>query len=78
MKLPNGHRAIVDIRKLRDYCLNPNSPNGRNKARVFAASLGLTPPDAEILRQAPGRRKRGMHARRGGRLWAALHGGPHG
>jgi hypothetical protein len=22
MKLPNGERAIVDIRKLREYCLN--------------------------------------------------------
>ena len=52
MKLPNGARAIVDIRKLRDYCLDPNSPKGRNKARVFAAALGLIQRDAEFLRQA--------------------------
>ena len=51
MKLPNGSRAIVDIRKLRDYCLNPDSPKGRTKARVFAASLGLAPGDAEFLRR---------------------------
>jgi hypothetical protein len=32
MKLPNGDRAVVD--KLRDYCLNPHHPHGRNKARL--------------------------------------------
>jgi hypothetical protein len=42
MQLPNGANAIVDIRKLRDYCLNPDNPRGSNKARVFAATLGLT------------------------------------
>lgn len=46
MRLPNGDRAIVDLRKLRDYCLNPDSPRGRHKARVFAAALGLTTRDA--------------------------------
>lgn len=49
MKLPNGERAIVDIRKLLDYCLNPRHPRGRNKARVFA-SVGIRPSDAEDLR----------------------------
>lgn len=42
MKLPNGNRAIVDIRKLRDYCLNSHNPKGRHKARVFARALGIT------------------------------------
>lgn len=50
MLLPNGEHAIVDIRKLRDYCLNPDSPRGINKARVFSAALRLTAADAEILR----------------------------
>ena len=50
MLLPNGEHAIVDIRKLRDYCLNPDSPRGSNKARVFFAALRLTAADAEILR----------------------------
>jgi hypothetical protein len=49
MKLPNAERAVVDIRKLRDYCLNPQSPKGRDKARVFASVLGLTQDDAEML-----------------------------
>jgi hypothetical protein len=50
MRLPNGERAIVDIRKLRDYCLNPDSPRGRHKARVFAAALGITGAEAARLR----------------------------
>jgi hypothetical protein len=52
MRLPSSQRAIVDIRKLRDYCLDPRSPKGRDKAKVFAAALGLTRPDADLLRQA--------------------------
>jgi hypothetical protein len=50
MQLPKGERAIVDLRKLRDYCLNPDSPRGRHKARVFAAALGLSAEDAPKLR----------------------------
>ena len=51
MLLPDGKRAIVDIRKLRDYCLNTDSPRGRSKARVFAAALGITREDAPKLRE---------------------------
>jgi hypothetical protein len=51
MKLPNCERAIVDIRKLLDYCLNPHHPRGRNKARVFA-SVGVRDTDAEQLKSA--------------------------
>jgi hypothetical protein len=51
MRLPNGERAIVDLRKLRDYCLNPHSPRGGRKARVFAAALGMTAADASTLRE---------------------------
>src|SRR5689334_17018962 len=50
MRLPNGAQAVVDIQKLSDYCLNPSSPRGRHKARVFAAALGLTSADAALLR----------------------------
>lgn len=50
MKLPNGHAAIVDIRKLRDYCLNPTHPSGRHKARVFA-SIGIELSNADYLRR---------------------------
>jgi hypothetical protein len=51
MKLPNGDRAIVDIDKLRTYCLNPQHPRGRHKARVFA-SFGIREADAEELQAA--------------------------
>jgi hypothetical protein len=51
MKLPNGNVAIVDLRKLQAYCLNPQHPRGRNKARVFA-SIGIRVSDVEELRAA--------------------------
>ncbi len=51
MLLPNGKLAIVDIRKLRDYCLNPDNEKGKHKARVFARALGFTAGDAETLRE---------------------------
>jgi len=51
MKLPNGEGAIVDIRKLRDYCLNPDNPRGIAKARVFARALGFTTSNAAELRE---------------------------
>ncbi len=38
--------------KLQECCLSLTYPRGRHKARVFAAVLGLTADDAEILRDA--------------------------
>jgi len=52
MKLPNAARAVVEIEKLRDYCLSVSHPRGRHKARVFATSLGITSENAEELRDA--------------------------
>ncbi|MBD2490915.1 DUF6883 domain-containing protein [Aulosira sp. FACHB-615] len=49
--LPNAENAVVDIRKLRDYCLNPEHPSGKNKARLFLSILGMTADNAEELRQ---------------------------
>jgi hypothetical protein len=51
MLLPNGASAVVDIEKLRDYCLNPLHVKGKHKARVFRATLGMTADDAERLRE---------------------------
>lgn len=51
VKLPGGDAAIVDQRKLTDYCLNPEHPRGKHKARVFAA-LGFTADNADDLRAA--------------------------
>jgi hypothetical protein len=48
--LPNGDRAILDLRKLADYCLNPGHPRGRHKARVFRDSLDMGRADASDLR----------------------------
>ncbi len=51
MKLPNAEHAIIDIKKLRDYSLNPNHPEGKHKARVFLEKLDLKVDDAERLRE---------------------------
>ena len=50
MKLPNPHKAVVEIGKLRDYTLNVDHPGGKHKARVFKAALGLTVQQADWLR----------------------------
>mgnify|MGYP000586050513 CR=1 FL=1 len=52
MPLPNAEQAVVEIQKLREYCLNPDHPRGKHKARVFESALGLTREDAEQLRSA--------------------------
>lgn len=52
MLLPNAHRANVDIRKLRDYCLDSKHDEGKYKARLFAAALGMGAADGEELRLA--------------------------
>lgn len=52
MKIPNAERAVVDIRKLRDYCLNPEHDEGKHKARLFLGALGITADNAEELRDA--------------------------
>jgi len=50
VRLPNAGRAVVDIEKMRNYCLNPDHRRGCHKARVFAAALGLTRDHAGDLR----------------------------
>ena len=49
MKIPNAGRAVVDIGKLTDYCLNPKHPRGKHKARVFLSALGMTSAHAKEL-----------------------------
>lgn len=51
MRLPNANRAVVDIEKLRDYCLSQTHLRGKHKAFVFEAVFGLTADDAEELRE---------------------------
>lgn len=49
-KLPQGDRAILESRKLADYCLSLEHPRGRHKARVFRDALGIARSDASWLR----------------------------
>jgi uncharacterized protein DUF6883 len=52
VKVANPRRAVVELSKLRDYCLNAGHFRGQHKARVFAGALGLTAADAPALRLA--------------------------
>jgi len=52
MKLPNAEKAIIDDRKIKDYCLNPEHPRGKHKAKVFQRSLGVTSENSlELINQ---------------------------
>jgi len=48
-RLPNGDRAILDIRKIEDYCLSPDHPERRHKARVFRDALGMGRSHARVI-----------------------------
>jgi hypothetical protein len=50
-RLPFAEAAEFDPRKLTDYCLDPDHPRGRDKARLFRAALDLGRADAIWLRQ---------------------------
>ncbi len=65
MKLPNVDRAVVEIEKLRDYCLNLRHPRGRHKARVFLSTCGITADHAVDLQEALLVAARTLEAQRG-------------
>lgn len=50
--IPNGSEAVVEFRKLTEYCLNPDHMNGRHKARVFRSVLGIDKGHAGLLLDA--------------------------
>jgi hypothetical protein len=50
-RLPNRESAILDIRKVTDYCLSPVHPRGRHKARLFRDLLGINQSDALWFRE---------------------------
>ena len=50
MLLPNSARAVLDLRKIEEYCLNSAHTRGRHKARVFRDALGVSQSDARLLR----------------------------
>ena len=49
MNLPYANHVIIDNEKIKGYCLNPEHPRGKHKARVFKDSLGLTSKNTESL-----------------------------
>lgn len=49
MKLPNGDRAIIDRRKITDYCLSLDHDDGSHKARLFQALIGLNQNNSPLL-----------------------------
>ncbi len=51
MKIRDGQNAVVDITKLRGYCLNRWHPRGRHKARLFETRAGLLADDAEAFQE---------------------------
>lgn len=50
-QLPQAENAVVDIRKLREYCPNLEHDDGNHKAPLFLSSLGMTADYAEELQQ---------------------------
>jgi filamentous hemagglutinin len=48
-RLVGANRADIDPRKITDYVLNPDHPQGRNKARVFESALGFNRSNADDL-----------------------------
>ena len=52
MKLPNGGRAVIDRRKITDYCLSLDHDDGNHKARLFQALVGLNQSNSTLLLHA--------------------------
>jgi hypothetical protein len=52
MKLPRGASAIVDIRKIRGYCLSKGRAREKHKAQVFEDALGMNSEHSDELRHA--------------------------
>lgn len=50
MITPNAENAVIDLRKLTDYCLNAEHEIGKHKAGVFESALDLTVENAEELK----------------------------
>ena len=52
MKLPNGHLALVEDAKLREYLLSPTHPVGRHHAALFERLLGIDLTTADVFKEA--------------------------
>jgi hypothetical protein len=49
MTLPQGDRAIIDDRKIIEYCLSPDHDDGKHKVLIFREVLELTRDHAAVL-----------------------------
>lgn len=49
---PRFASIVINVEKLRDYCLSGIHPRGRHKARVFRSRLGIAAKDADLLQRA--------------------------
>lgn len=49
-RLPNAGHAVLNLRKLEDYCLDHSHARGRHKARVFLQALGVQRDHASWFR----------------------------
>jgi oligoribonuclease (3'-5' exoribonuclease) len=52
IRVPNAAQAYIDEQKLQNYTLNPEHAEGKHKARVFAAALGITQEHVDLLSAA--------------------------
>ena len=50
--LPNGERAVIDDKKITEYCLNFDHDDGRHKAHLFQVRVGLNLGNWTLLRDA--------------------------
>ena len=51
MKLPNYEKAVLDIEKLTEYCLNFEHEVGKHKAKVFKNRLNIKVDDSFELKR---------------------------
>ncbi|MFB3785561.1 MAG: DUF6883 domain-containing protein [bacterium] len=49
MRLPNGDKAIIDLRQFQDYVLNDEHEEGRHKAKLFRELVGVTWENVDFL-----------------------------
>ena len=50
MILENADKAVIDIRKLKDYCLSKSHPRGRHKVKVFERAISFDAKDTDKLK----------------------------
>ncbi|MEX2139996.1 MAG: DUF6883 domain-containing protein [Pirellulales bacterium] len=49
MKLPNGHQAFIDLKKIDEYCLSDSHDDGKHKSYLFNLLLGIGPGNSSLL-----------------------------